>query len=162
MTSIDVRPVTPADWRAYRDVRLAMLLDAPWAFGATHAEALAIDDEGWRERVASAHYWLAWCGGDPVGSVCLSDRFAEDPDEANVFGMWVDPSVRGRSIGARLVQTALGQAREDGKKRVVLHVVDSNPRARRLYERLGFAATGRTEPYPHDPDVLEVEMVCTL
>ena len=162
MTTIDVRPVTPADWRAYRDVRLAMLLDAPWAFGSTHADALTIDDDGWRERVSTARYWLAWCGGDPVGSICLSDLLAEDPDEANVFGMWVDPSVRGRSVGARLVQAALEQAREDGKKRVVLHVVDSNPRARRLYERLGFAATGRTEPYPHDPDVLEVEMVCAL
>jgi len=162
MTSIDVRPVSPADWRAYRDVRLAMLLDAPWAFGSTHADALTIDDDGWRERVSSAEYWLAWCGGDPVGSVCLSDRLAEQPGEANIFGMWVDPTVRGRSIGARLVQAALARAREGGKKRVILHVVDSNPAARRLYERMGFAATGRTEPYPHDPDVREIEMACPL
>src|SRR6476619_7442102 len=112
MTSIDVRPVSPADWRAYRDVRLAMLLDAPWAFGSTHADALTIDDDGWRERVSSAEYWLAWCGGDPVGSVCLSDRLAERPGEANIFGMWVDPTVRGRSIGARLVQAAGGWGKQ--------------------------------------------------
>lgn len=161
MTTIEVRPVTPADWRAYREVRLAMLLDAPWAFGSTHSDALAIDDDGWRERVASAEYWLAWCGGDPVGSVCLSDRDAH-PGDVNIFGMWVDPSVRGRSVGEQLVQAALGRARERGKARVLLHVVDTNARARRLYERLGFAATGRTEPYPHDPDVREIEMARPL
>jgi ribosomal protein S18 acetylase RimI-like enzyme len=162
MTTIDVRPVTPADWRAYREVRLAMLLDAPWAFGSTHSDALTIDDDGWRDRVASAEYWLAWCGGDPVGSVCLSDRDARHPGDVNIFGMWVDPSVRGRSVGDQLVRAALARARERGKARVLLHVVDTNTRARRLYERLGFTATGRTEPYPHDPDVREIEMACPL
>jgi ribosomal protein S18 acetylase RimI-like enzyme len=158
MTQIEVRRAAPEDWRAYRGVRLAMLAESPWAFGATHADALTIEDDGWRERVTSADYWIAWHGEEPVGSVCLSDRFADSPAEANVFGMWVAPGVRGRSVGAHLVAAAVGRARELGKERVVLHVVDNNPTARRLYERMGFVATGRTEPYPHDATVLELEM----
>jgi hypothetical protein len=42
--------------------------------------------------------------------------------------------------------------------RLLLHVADWNGAARRLYESLGFVATGATEPLPHEPSVTEIEM----
>jgi ribosomal protein S18 acetylase RimI-like enzyme len=54
-----------------------------------------------------------------------------------------------------LVEAVCAQARRDGAVAVRLWVVDGNPRARRLYERLGFAATGRRQPLPSAPEVGE-------
>jgi ribosomal protein S18 acetylase RimI-like enzyme len=48
--------------------------------------------------------------------------------------VWVDPVLRGRGIGRRIVEQALAEADGDVK----LHVEYENP-AKRLYERLGFS-----------------------
>jgi ribosomal protein S18 acetylase RimI-like enzyme len=44
----------------------------------------------------------------------------------------------GHGLGARLVAAVEARAKIGGAKRVVLRVVDNNPRALRLYERLGY------------------------
>ena len=54
------------------------------------------------------------------------------------------------------------QARSDGADRVLLHVVETNPTAERLYARCGFVRTGATLRLPHHPDLLEHEMVLPL
>lgn len=59
-------------------------------------------------------------------------------------GICVDSSVRGLGIGTALLDAATELARERGATSVRLSVIDSNPRARALYERLGFEAV-RTE-----------------
>lgn len=47
--------------------------------------------------------------------------------------VWVDPALRGRGIGRKIIDLALSKAEGDVK----LHVEVENP-AKRLYERLGF------------------------
>jgi len=59
----------------------------------------------------------------------------------------VHRDVRGQGVGTRLVQAALAHAREQGFDAVSLGVIDTNPGARRLYERLGFEARA-THHYP--------------
>lgn len=51
---------------------------------------------------------------------------------------------RGRGLGRRLVEHVLGWAREQGYPRVTLLTDADNTPARRLYERLGFAASTMT------------------
>jgi len=41
---------------------------------------------------------------------------------------------------------------------LLLMVTSNNDPAIRFYERLGFTKTGRTEPYPNDPNIFEYEM----
>jgi ribosomal protein S18 acetylase RimI-like enzyme len=41
-------------------------------------------------------------------------------------------------------------------------VTSRNDAAMRFYERLGFKRTGRTEPYPDDPALVEYEMARPL
>jgi ribosomal protein S18 acetylase RimI-like enzyme len=49
---------------------------------------------------------------------------------------------RGVGLGAALIEAAGSWAREHGVEMIALSVLDSNPRARGLYERLGFKVTG--------------------
>lgn len=55
-------------------------------------------------------------------------------------GLCVQAAWRGRGVGTRLLQAVLEFAREQGYRTVRLDVVDTNPGARRLYERQGFTA----------------------
>ena len=74
----------------------------------------------------------------------LGLRFAEHrpaSDELYVDGVAVSPVVRGQGIGSRLLMEAEVIARECGLRWLRLDVIDTNPRAQALYERLGYRVT---------------------
>jgi ribosomal protein S18 acetylase RimI-like enzyme len=74
---------------------------------------------------------------------------ARQPDGVNLHmdGIAVAPEARGRGIGTRLLEAVHAFAREQGYAGVRLDVIDRNPAARRLYERLGYIAV-HTRAYP--------------
>ncbi|NLE76153.1 MAG: GNAT family N-acetyltransferase [Chloroflexi bacterium] len=59
----------------------------------------------------------------------------------------VDEATRGQGVGTRLLEAVFAYGRQRGHRAVWLEVVDTNPDAQRLYERLGFVAT-KTTRYP--------------
>lgn len=73
--------------------------------------------------------------------------------------MWVSPAWRGQGIGDLLVAQAIAWASDTP---IRLWVVEDNQAARKLYERLGFQATGQYQPHPNDPAVRELRMVYGL
>lgn len=62
-------------------------------------------------------------------------------------GIVVNEALRGKGVGSKLLDAVMALAREQGYQSVRLDVVDSNPRARQLYERKGFAAV-HSQRYP--------------
>ncbi len=63
-------------------------------------------------------------------------------------GIFVAEAARGGGIGARLLDAIKAEAEARGLAKVRLDVIDSNPRARALYERQGFVADGEEELGP--------------
>ncbi len=61
-------------------------------------------------------------------------------DEAHIDGVAVVPDYRGRGIGTGLIAAMETWAAGHGLVMVTLEVVDTNPRAERLYRHLGFEA----------------------
>jgi RimJ/RimL family protein N-acetyltransferase len=59
-----------------------------------------------------------------------------------VLGMGIAAPFRGRGIGPALVEATLKAAREKGLTRIELLVRVDNERAKRLYEKFGFAVEG--------------------
>jgi ribosomal protein S18 acetylase RimI-like enzyme len=59
-------------------------------------------------------------------------------DEVYIAVLVVDASMRGKGIGSLLMQAAFDIAQKNQCTAVVLDVANTNPDARRLYERLGF------------------------
>jgi ribosomal protein S18 acetylase RimI-like enzyme len=160
--SLTVFRLAANDWQYYRAIRLAMLQESPSAFGATHAETASYDDALWRRRLTENAVMLARVGNTPTGSVMYSEFGVTDPTDCALFGLWVDPGFRGAGVGRALVEAVIAEARAEGKRRVVLHVVAGNDPALRLYQRSGFIPTGHTVPYPHDHQLVEVEMELVL
>jgi ribosomal protein S18 acetylase RimI-like enzyme len=64
-----------------------------------------------------------------------------EKDELYVDGIAVSSAARGQGIGSRLLGEVTTIAREDGFRWVRLDVVDTNPRAQQLYDRLGYKVT---------------------
>lgn len=59
-------------------------------------------------------------------------------DALHVRGIAIHESMRGQGLGTCLLAEAEQRARALGCSKLALEVVDTNPQARRLYERLGF------------------------
>jgi ribosomal protein S18 acetylase RimI-like enzyme len=168
-----VRRAGPQDWRTYRDLRLAALLDSPRAFWTMYADAATFVEADWRSRLE----WPIWIADAavspdpvrppaPVGLVGLwhapETPGAGTAGEILLVQMWVASWVRGRGAADALLAAAVETARADGWGRVVLEVAEENLRAAGCYRRAGFVATGRRAVMPWDPAVVEVEMALDL
>ncbi|KQV79973.1 GCN5 family acetyltransferase [Massilia sp. Root351] len=139
-------------------IRLAALLDAPTAFGVTHASAAAYTDAQWRERASGRNgteFLLAFDGDAATG---MAARAVSAKQECNLIGMWVRPPYRGTPVAAALVRTLLERAVAQGHTRVVLDVSPGNQRAAAFYRKLGFAFLPAWEPLASYPDITVQKM----
>lgn len=160
---IEIRRARAADWQALRDIRLAALAADPDAFGSTLERELGFGEAEWRDRTGTSANFLAVDAGRPVAIAAgYLDPECCAPDERLLVSMWVEPASRGRGVAAQLVDAVLAWALADGAQALKLQVTVGNDRARRLYERLGFRATGALVPMQREPRILEQWMVRRL
>ena len=140
--AIEVRPVRPDDepllLRVYASTREPERSLGRW------------DDETWREFVRtqfeaqrrhyalhfpSAEHSIVLRDGEPVGRTWVH----RSADEIRLLDIAVLPEHRRHGIGTHLIRALQGEASAAGVP--LRHSVElGNPGARRLYERLGFAA----------------------
>lgn len=133
---------------------LEQCMDASYAIVALHDDQLAgiagfKDSEGSLMAIQPSHM-TATFGVIGGWSRLLALAIFERPLESGTLlmdGIVVSETMRGRGIGSRLLEGIIAHAREQGYEQVRLDVVDTNPRARQLYERRGFIAT-ETQHYP--------------
>lgn len=75
-----------------------------------------------------------------VDDVCVLD-FLEGYPEPHIWFLgliFLVPTARGRGLGTRFLEALCAAVRDAGGTALRLAVMDVNPEARRLYERLGF------------------------
>ena len=164
MDRLRVERVSVANAMVFKLVRLRALHEDPTAFGSTYAEESRLTDAEWidlaaRRTAKGSMVWLAFADDVPCGIVGV---FLESATHARLVSMWVAKVARAQGIGKALVEAAIAWARESRAQTVVLTVTSNNDTATRFYEGLGFARTGRTEPYPNDPALVEREMELPL
>ena len=157
-----VRRAVAEDWRASRAIRLLALTEAPLAFASTLERESVFADDVWQQRIAASAQFLAETDGGAVVGTATGFTDPEALGTVLLVAMFVAGPARGQGIGERLVRAVADRARSDGADRVLLHVVETNPGAERLYTRCGFVRTGATLRLPHRPDLLEHEMVLSL
>ncbi len=157
MERIDLRVVTPDDWRLWRVVRLEALAEAPYAFGSKLADWESAPEERWRARLAieGSHNVVAMIDERPVAMA--SGVPDEHPGTVELISMYVSRAARGLGVGDALIETVEQWARAAGATSLCLGVVATNDAARRLYERHGLVLTGEVEQETPD-DPLELRM----
>ena len=152
-----LREVTPDDWETLRDVRLAALREAPYAFGSTYAREAPFTEEQWRGRINDRSVtYLAYLPEDPEPAGLVGVYVADGV--ADVVSMWVRPTARGNGVGEALIDATADWAKGREHAAILLWVTESNTPARLLYERCGFTLTGERQPLPSDPTLPEVRM----
>ena len=150
VTGLTVQRLGEEDWPRVRAVRLASLGQAPEAFCSTLEGERGLPEEEWRRRAGrpdGTTLVLVDADGRDVGTATVIPH-GEEPHDAVVVGVWVDPSVRGTGAARALMTAAMQDARDRGFPRLRLEVADDNAAAIAFYERLGFIPTGRRTPMP--------------
>lgn len=146
----------PDDWAAFRALRLRALEDAPLAFLEKLDVARALGEAEWRHRLApspDARTLVVTRDGEWLGMSRIT-RDDDDREMAWLVAVWLDPRLRGSGAADLMLNAQIDWARTAlGATRLHLHVGATNARARALYERLGFEATGEVDTFPgHDED----------
>lgn len=153
MNHIVIRPTSAADWPALKSTRLAALLDAPTAFGASHASAARFSDADWQQRAVSTPqrtFFLAFDGGQAIG---LAAQVAGANGECHLIAMWVHPEYRGLDVARKLVDAVKQCAVDNGHPRLVLDVAPDNTRAAAFYQKQGFVFLPEWEPLESHPHI---------
>ena len=150
---LTIRATEPADWQDLKATRLAALLDAPTAFGASHASAAAFTDEDWQQRAVSTPqrtFLLAYADGQAVG---LAAHVVSLNGEASLQAMWVKREYRGMEIAAGLVDAVKQLCVAGGHGRLVLDVSPDNARAAAFYQKQGFVFLPEWEALDSHPHI---------
>jgi ribosomal protein S18 acetylase RimI-like enzyme len=163
---LSVRRITPLDIEMFKAVRLRALQDAPFAFGSTYEREAAFSEEDWRGRIER------WNGQRGAGFLAIERNVPcgiagslldqSDCSQAELVSMWTAPTHRRQGVGRLLVASVITWARSREARTVRLMVTNANETAIHSYEHLGFALTGRTEPYPNNPALKELEMALSI
>src|SRR5919198_1853872 len=102
----------------------------------------------WLERLAASNAdetWLAERDGEIVGLVGLhvSESLEHDGPVGKISEIVVEERLRGKGIGATLMEAAEREARRRGCVILFLTTAERGGEAHRFYRRLGFEETGR-------------------
>jgi ribosomal protein S18 acetylase RimI-like enzyme len=168
---IQVRPIRADEWERLRELRLAALRDAPYAFGEQYAQALEVPRTIWQERAEKgtrpeSPVLVAQAGDEWLGMlrVGILDAPIEDeplPEQIDSFpvgemlSVFVRPEHRGRKadggggVASLLLTHGLQWARERYNAAwAVLDVTVANDKALAFYTRSGFEARACGWPAP--------------
>jgi ribosomal protein S18 acetylase RimI-like enzyme len=148
-----IRATEPADWQDLKATRLAALLDAPTAFGASHASAAAFTDEDWQRRAVSTPertFVLACADGQAIG---IAAHVVNLNGEASLQAMWVKREYRGMAVAAGLVDAVKQLCMAAGQSRLVLDVSPDNARAAAFYKKQGFVFLPEWEALESHPHI---------
>lgn len=146
-----------------RDLASEDLPSCAWSGSATHLASIARALD--RARHGEVDY-LAVCPPSGLPVALGGIDYVKIPGAGTLWQLVVHGPLQSCGIGTILIQAAEQRIRARGLRWAELGVEECNPRARALYERLGYLAYGR-EPASWDEDaadgsITRYETICTL
>lgn len=132
-----------------RDLTRDDLPSCGWSGSATHLAhvAQALD----RVELGEVDY-LAVCPPSNLPVATGGIDYAVVPGSGTLWQLVVHPTLRSCGVGTVLIRAAEQRIRARGLRRAELRVEEINPRACRLYERMGYVA------YDRQPDAWDEEL----
>jgi ribosomal protein S18 acetylase RimI-like enzyme len=145
----DISPLTdapPVTWREAKTRDAPRLLEMMREFYA--ADAMQFEEGRAGRALATlmgdpslGRVWLIESGGEPAGYIVLAFSYSLEfgGRDAFVDELYVRPGFERRGLGRATLAFVEREARSSGAYTLLLEVRTGNKRARRLYERAGFA-----------------------
>ncbi len=151
-----VRHLVPDEWRVVRDIALDNAGKYPLDFTTTRADVEKRTEQDYRNSFNEKETFVAFHGDKPIG--WTRSVFTDDPEVLEMVAVLVYSSARGTGIGDRLIQIALGWARDNNYREVRLWVRGNNEPAKNLYLRAGFQFTGESKPHWKEASLRSLKM----
>jgi len=139
-----IRRIRIGEADLFKQIRLASLQDAPYAFSSNYDSALSRSAESWREQADSTAQgidratFIAFSDNVPIGIAALY-RLEGQVDVGEVLQVWVAPEHRGTSIALDLMNVIFKWAGENNFYRIIATVTDGNVEAVKFYAKYGFS-----------------------
>lgn len=152
-----IRRIQIGEADLFRQVRLAALQEAPYAFASTYESALRRSAESWREQADSTAQgsdratFFVFSDEAPIGIAALY-RLQNQADVGELLQVWIAPEYRGKRAAWSLMDTLFKWAGDHRFRTIIARVARENIRAVRFYRNYGFAQTD--EGATDDPDSL--------
>jgi ribosomal protein S18 acetylase RimI-like enzyme len=146
-----------------RSLTSADLPSCAWSGGSPHLAAIASA----LDRAANGEVeYLAACPPSGLPVAIGGIDYAKAPGAGTLWQLAVHGALQSLGIGTILIEAAERRIRARGLHWAELSVEQSNPRARALYERLGYVAYGSQpdgwDEEGADGNITRYETVCTL
>lgn len=123
---MQISEIIVEDWQvAYRGIIDSDFLDS-----------MRVEDRYNREINRYQDYTVAECNGEVLGCEWLRSINDEHAD-CEVIALYVKNSYRRNGIGKVLLQNAMFQFKNDGKKSMIIWCLTDNIESRKFYEKMG-------------------------
>lgn len=142
------------------DLTKGDLSDVEWAGGPLHLESIA---KALNRAEAGEVEYLAVRAPDGKPVSIGGIDYKAHASAGTLWQLATRGELQGLGLGTRLIEDAENRIRKRGLNTAMLGVEDNNPRARALYERLGYRPVGREKAsWPRQRDDGRVEMYETV
>lgn len=149
-----VRRIQIGETELYKQIRLASLKEAPYAFETPYESAVQRSEETWRERAESGAQrndgatFLAFSEDRPVGIAAIF-RSQGQIEMAELMQVWVHPDFRGSGTAWDLMDAIFRWAKENNVRKIIAGVTNANPGALKFYTRYGFSRMAASAQSDH-------------
>lgn len=142
---MEIIKLSPEDWEKYKNIRLEALQKDGLAFGPSYEEEAKKKDEEWKATLEKDDSYLFFAeeNGEIVGMAAAYQEEGEKVHHvAYVWGVYVREAFRGKGIGKKIMETLLGELKENNVVKANLNVNTIQSGAVKIYESLGFRIIG--------------------
>ncbi len=169
--SLALKEITQDDVQRYSEYRAKVIAAYPEEYGVNSEESTA--EENVLEKIKNLKdgqkLFLAIEGETIVGVVGIdalsqnmNTKRLEGVRDAEVATLSVHPDYLRRGVGESMLRKLIEYARGQGFQQLFLHVRADNDKAKKLYEKTGFLATGETSTDAHGGKVFFEEYVLNI
>lgn len=163
---LDVKVLTPNDWRVLREIRLTALSESPEMFLSIYEQEEDYDESKWQSEFTRGDWYVGMVASEspdkPVSVLGITREPGTPAHRCFLEYLWVAPGFRRRGVAFAMIAHVLRQLHSVGVRTVFLWVLDGNDNATRLYKRIGFVGCNYSQPLAARPGRSEELMQMSL
>ena len=145
-----------------RNLRLAALKDAPYAYGAQYEVDKEKPISFWQQSIADTNWFFVATNGEDIGLIGVEVAGVDRGSDCWIFGWWIAPNYRGHGVTALMLRKIDEFCLEKNWQKQGLGVWPENERAIAAYRKLGFTSGSGPIPSRSKPGQLYLPMYRNL